>query len=109
MGANLRKPLDRYSDNLFKLMHGYCLHAVIYNSKRMVDFILNHHDTPPGKNLDIYICKVIQKQFNCFIVDPLCATQLSDKSDIANVETNNFDEIQTNFKRFTECPPVSKV
>ena len=97
LGANLRKPLVKYSKNLYRLRDAYGLHAVIYNSRKMVDYIIDNHNTPTGKNLDIFYRKEVLKRFNCFITFPIMATQLSDWSDIAQVTTNNFDEIVHNY------------
>lgn len=99
LGANPRKKLLHYSTNLRVLKEAYCLHAVIYNSKEMVDFILENHNTPSGKNLDIFYRNVVQKQFRCFSIFPIAATQLSDQSDIAPCVTKNYDEIIANYNR----------
>lgn len=101
LGCNPTRQLAQYSNNLYKVTRAYCLHAVIYNSERMVKYILDNHNTPSGKNLDIFIAKEVMPRFNCFTVWPIVATQLSDISDIAKVRTNNGPEIVNNFKRFT--------
>lgn len=102
LGTNPRKRLYRYSPNLFRLIGGYTSHAIMYNSRRMAEYILNNHNTPKGKNLDIFYYHVVESKFNCYVVYPLAATQLSDFSDIAKVYTNNEDEIAKNYKRFTQ-------
>lgn len=99
LGANPRKPLKKYSENLYRLTDAYCLHAVIYNSKRMVDYIVENHNTTSGNNLDIFYKKEVMKRFNCFITYPIVATQLSDYSDIAHVKTNNDTEIIQNYNK----------
>lgn len=99
LGANPKKRLHKYSENLFHLQQAWCLHAVIYNNSFMVEYVLKYHNTPPGKNLDIFYCKEVMEKFNCFITYPIIATQLSDKSDIAPSITNNFDEIISNYKK----------
>lgn len=101
LGANPRRPLTKYSENLYRINNAYCLHAVIYNSKRIVDYIYNKHNTPSGKNLDIFIANDVMQKFNCYAVYPMCATQLSDQSDIAKVFTRNRTEILENFKKMT--------
>ena len=101
LGANPKKKLQRYSENTFRLKNAWCLHAVVYNSYIMVQYILQHHNTPPGKNLDIFYCKKVMEKFNCFITYPIIATQLSDRSDIAPGITNNYDEIILNYKKAT--------
>lgn len=107
LGANLTRPLRRYSKNTFLLYKSYCLHAVIYNSKRMVDFILENHKTPKGKNLDIFYYNTVQDKFNCFITDPLCATQKEGYSDIAKKPTGSWI-IEDTYARFTNSTRVVK-
>lgn len=99
LGANPRSKLQRYSDNLYHLKNAYCLHAVIYNSKKMIEYILKKHNTISGKNLDIFYREDVQKRFNCFITYPIAATQLSDRSDIAPCVTNNYQEILNNYNK----------
>jgi hypothetical protein len=101
LGATLRKPIYKYSPNLHVLKGAYTTHAIIYNSQRIVDFIVNQHRTPSGQNLDIFLKKVVQERFNCFITRPMCATQLSDWSDIAKMNTINETEILENYKMFS--------
>lgn len=90
LGATLTRPLKKYSLNLYHIERAYCLHAVIYNTPRMVNYILNNHHTPPGKNLDIFYYKELQHRFNCFITYPLCATQTEGYSDIAKKATGSW-------------------
>jgi GR25 family glycosyltransferase involved in LPS biosynthesis len=101
LGANPKQKLKRHSENTFQLKNAWCLHAVIYNNPFMVEYILNYHNTPAGKNLDIFYCKNLMEKFNCFITYPIMATQLSDKSDIAPCITNNYDEIISNYRKAT--------
>lgn len=100
LGANIRRPMQYYSKNLMRFSHAYGLHAVIYNSQRIVDYILNKHYTKPGQNLDIFVAHEVQKNFNCFITYPMVATQLSDRSDISGVITRNGQELIDNYKKY---------
>jgi hypothetical protein len=102
VGTNPRRRLERYSPNLFKINGSYSSHAIIYGSKRIVNYILKNHNTPTGQNLDIFYCHQLMKVFNCFVVYPLVATQLSDYSDIAHVNTNNRQVLIDNYNRFTK-------
>jgi len=100
LGANLRIRLPRYSENLYWLRRAYCTHAIIYGSKRMVDFILEKKEAlAKGQNFDIFYCKDVQRRFNCFITYPMVATQRSDYSDIAKVETNNAQYLLQEYKK----------
>jgi GR25 family glycosyltransferase involved in LPS biosynthesis len=102
LGATLRKPIFKYSENVHVLKDAYATHAIIYNSKRIVDFILQRHYTPTGKNWDIFLKKIVQPRFNCFITRPICAVQKSDYSDISKQETMNEVEMLENYKLFSK-------
>lgn len=99
LGANLRRPLVKYSDNLYRLQDAYGLHAVIYNSRKMIEYIIENHHTPSGKNLDIFYRNEVLKRFNCFITYPLVATQLSDQGNIAPVNHDNYNVIINNYNK----------
>ena len=91
LGATLMKPIERYSDNLFRLKEGLCAHAIIYNSKRIVDYILNNFDRYENerrKTIDVFYAYDVQEKFNCFITYPLVATQRAGFSDIENMEVD---------------------
>jgi GR25 family glycosyltransferase involved in LPS biosynthesis len=102
LGANLRQPLERYSNNLFRLKKAWCLHGVIYFTQRIVDYILENHNTPSGINIDTFYCKDVQYNFNCFIVSPMVTVQCADFSDIAKKKTNNYVELIDNYRRYTK-------
>lgn len=106
LGANLTRPLRRWSKSSFYLQKAYCLHAVIYNTPRMVEFILKNHNTPRGKNLDIFYYHTVLSRFNCFITHPLCATQTEGFSDIAMKSTGSWI-IEDSYERFTN--PTRKI
>jgi GR25 family glycosyltransferase involved in LPS biosynthesis len=93
LGGNVRSKLDRYSHNLFKLKDTYALHAVIYNSERMVDYILENHNTASGINLDVFYGREVQQKFNCFIIYPMVANQRKGYSDITKREVDYYDEL----------------
>ena len=101
LGATLTRKLERYSENLYRLRRAYTTHAVIYNSPEMVDFILKNHNTPPGRNLDIFYFSVVQNIFNCFITYPLCATQSEGYSDISKQNTGSWI-IKSSYNKYTQ-------
>jgi GR25 family glycosyltransferase involved in LPS biosynthesis len=104
LGANIRIKLPRYSANLFSLRRAYCTHAIIYGSKKMVDFVVNKYQffVPKGQNFDIFYSRDVQKRFKCFITYPMVATQLSDYSDIAKKFTDNSQELINRFNRWAK-------
>lgn len=102
LGATVRTPLKRYSENLFRLRMGYATHAIIYNSERMIDYILKRHNTPSGINLDVFYSRVLQQQYNCFIMYPLAATQRKSYSDISKQEVDFTEYIESSYKKFVQ-------
>lgn len=100
LGATLRIPLVRYSENLYRLRRAHTTHAIIYNTRRIVKDVLERYESFKGSNIDIYYCRMLQKKFNCYITYPMVATQLSDYSDIAKVHTDNHNHILHQYKRY---------
>jgi len=93
LGATLKRPLLKYSKNLYKLRFAYALHAVIYGSKRMVDYIVKNNNRRPGDNIDVFYRNHVMPNFNCFITYPLIAIQKSDYSDIGKGITGHSEEM----------------
>ena len=102
LGANIHKRLQRVSQNLFRLKRAWCLHAVIYNSKEMVNFILQNYDSTIAKDIDVFYHDYIMEHFSCYITYPIVATQLSDRSDISLIQTHNAEEIVANYNKSTQ-------
>ena len=101
IGGNVRVPLKRYSENLFIVKNTFALHAVIYNSEKMVDYILENHNTKTGENLDVFYNRVIQEMFNCYIIYPMVANQRKGYSDITKREVDYYDELNKTFEMQT--------
>lgn len=101
LGANLQAPLTQYSPLLYHLEKAYCLHAVIYNSKEMVDYVLHNHNTPSGKNLDIFYHEQIFSRFRCFIPRDMCANQRDGVSNICGDYTAYGDELAERYVKMT--------
>lgn len=98
LGAELHVPLERYSDNLFRLKRGKVTHAIIYNNQNnVVDYILDHCFNP----IDEFYAEVIQERFNCFITDPMICTQNPGYSDTIRW-WKNYDEINKNYKLYAK-------
>ena len=107
LGATLMNPIERYSENLFRLKTAYCAHAIIYNSKRVVDYILNNYqrffrNSPERNTLDVFYFTEIQEKFNCYIVSPLVATQRPGFSDIENMNVD-YTQIINHFNIYTNA------
>jgi GR25 family glycosyltransferase involved in LPS biosynthesis len=100
MGATLMKPVERYSENLFKITEGLCAYAIIFKSQRIVNYITENFatfETTLRKTIDVFYAYDVQQKFNCFIVSPLVGTQRAGYSDIENRETD-YTQITELFK-----------
>ena len=97
LGANVKKHLTKYSENLYVLKNAFALHAVIYNSKSIVDYVVREHKTHLGHNLDVFYRLNVQRKYKCFITHPMMATQCSDVSDIGGIQTNNEEVLMHNY------------
>lgn len=83
LGATLNVPLEKYSDNLFRLKGGWTTHAIIYKDDTIPKFIVKH--MAPIRKIDVYLAE-LQEKFNVFITYPLTATQRPGYSDVINRE-----------------------
>ena len=98
LGCSPQKPQERYSENLFRVDHAWCLHAVIWHNRvgGAVEWIIAHKSGIP--KIDVYISDIIHPRFNCFTIFPMVATQRvtnqSDtclRSDVLTI-TNNYQK-----------------
>lgn len=102
LGATLYKPIKRYSENLCVLKGGLALHAVIYNSKRMIDYVIENFKVTQQKCIiDLFYSHQVQDRFHCFIVHPLMATQRPGLSDITGIHVDYYQEIIDRYEKFT--------
>lgn len=99
LGATLNEPLERYSDNLFRLRKGWTTHAIIWNNQNgIVDYILNHADSI--RKIDVFLA-CVQDMFNVYLTYPMVATQRPGHSDIINSYTD-YSQIQERYERYTK-------
>lgn len=100
LGGNLdssygKHPIEKYSDNLFKLNSCHTTHAFAVNNK-LYDIILkdepNNETLPEWYNkytvIDVYFSKNILSQNNCYISNPILSLQ---RPGFSNIEHNNYD------------------
>jgi len=100
LGGNLDSsynvdPIEKYSDNLFKLNACHTTHAFAVN-KNIYDVILKDEPTldelPSWHNkytvIDVYFSKAILSKNNCFITNPILSLQ---RPGFSNIEHNNYD------------------
>jgi glycosyl transferase, family 25 len=103
LGATLNEPLTRYSENLFVLKKAWTTHAIIYNTKDVVDFIVKNHNT---HKIDAFYNYEVQEKFKCFITYPLVANQSNSPSNIRIKrkwgENINDIMIPERYKKFTD-------
>lgn len=104
LGATLMRPIERYSENLFRLKEAFCAHAIIYNSRKMINYILNNFGeyfktSNQRRTIDVFYAYHLQEKFNCFIVSPLVATQRAGFSDIEKRDID-YQQIINNFNLY---------
>lgn len=100
LGGNLDSsynvyPIEKYSDNLFKLNACHTTHAFAVN-KNIYDTILKDKpsldELPSWYNkytvIDVYFSKTILSKNNCFITNPILSLQ---RPGFSNIEHNNYD------------------
>lgn len=112
LGATNVREVQRYSNNLFRIKGAYCAHACIFNSQRVVDYILNNQDrffkgcegTDHRPVIDVFYVVEIQELFNCFITDPIVATQSVTYSDI-EMKVNDYEPYITNVQNIFNSQP----
>lgn len=107
LGATLMQPIERYSKNLFRLKNAFCAHAIIYNTERMVQYVLDNHEeffrnSVARNTLDVFYAQDVQQKFNCYITDPLVATQRSGFSNIENIDVD-YIQIIDHFNIYTNA------
>jgi len=94
LGATLDAPLKRYSENLFRLRRAYCTHAIMYNSPKIIEYILNNFLPFDGRKIiDVFYHKDVQENFNCFITYPMTTIQRNSMSDVMKREQDDSDQI----------------
>ncbi|MFA7673963.1 MAG: hypothetical protein WCY62_08965 [Clostridia bacterium] len=87
LGATLCGEVTKYSENLYTLKGCYAAHTIIFNSDRIVDYIINNHKSffesiRMRKTIDVFYAHDVQHKFNCFVVYPFVANQRAGYSDI---------------------------
>lgn len=100
LGATLQHSIKKHSENLYRLNGGHALHAVIYNSKRMIDYMEKNFTRDRFKVLDVLTAYHAQKLFNCYITYPIVATQRSCVSDINGRFLDNYNEIINHYNKY---------
>lgn len=107
LGGTLMVPVERYSPGLIRIREVFCAHAIIYNSQRIKDYIVNEYENyinlqDRRKTIDVFYAYDVQYKFNCFMTDPLCATQLTGYSDIEKLVVN-YTQIIEHFNIYTNA------
>ena len=98
LGATLNKRIDRCSGNLFKIDHAWAVHAIIYNNQNgVVDYILENLNE---RKFDVFLARVVQHKFNCYITYPMVATQSAGYSDILKHDVD-YSVIENNYYKYT--------
>ena len=99
LGANLNKPIKRYSENLFCLQDAWTTHAIMYGSQGVVDYAIKRLKMGVS-HIDVFYAKDLTYTFNCFITHPMVAIQRASFSDIVNGYRDYSKDITTNFTKY---------
>ena len=78
LGANIIGPVERYSDNLFRIYGAWTTHAVIYRNPQEIGKAYN--DT--SYMFDAWLNENIVSKGNSYIISPMVAWQVVHKSDL---------------------------
>jgi len=101
-------PIEKYSNNLFKLKSGHCLHTVAF-SKNGVNKIFENFNNKNDwykdlinnyENMDVFMAKTYQKNNNCFISTELLSYQNANLSNIENTVYDYSEWMNSNFQIF---------
>lgn len=99
LGANLQEPIEQYSENLFTLKGSFCTHAMIFNSRSLVQFILDIGKKYFIKKIDVFYRDHVMPKYNVFITHPMVATQADGYSDITRRQNAYSNQMIENFNR----------
>jgi GR25 family glycosyltransferase involved in LPS biosynthesis len=98
LGANLQAPIEKYSDKLYRLKSAYGTHAIIYNSQRVVDFIVQKN--AGGRKIDVFYAEQVMEKFNVFATRPMLATQRPSLSDISQ-SYQYYTHLEDGYNKYT--------
>jgi hypothetical protein len=99
LGATLNQPLQKYSDNLYVIKNGWTTHAILYNGRKVPDYILSMEKHI--RKIDVFLAKEIQDKFKCFITYPLTATQKPSYSNVINRD-QDYAVIKERYDRYVK-------
>lgn len=99
LGSTLNEPLQKYSENLYRIKKGWTTHGIIYNGDKVPKFVLaNQKDV---LKIDVFLSDVVQEKFNCFITYPMAATQRAGYSDVVNKDVD-YKVITDRYKQYVK-------
>jgi hypothetical protein len=96
-------PLEKYSNNLFRIKSAYALHSVAFSKTGLLkikNFFSNREKwyieiVEKYENMDVFIAKDYLKNSNSYITKDLLCFQKTDFSNIENT-VYNYDELMIN-------------
>jgi GR25 family glycosyltransferase involved in LPS biosynthesis len=101
LGASHHQRPIHYKNNIYKITHSYCAHAVWISSK-VFNKILDIINAYPGLPVDVCYA-ILQPTVNAYAAYPHLAWQKNTYSDIQN-EFVNYDFVKEEFVRFDKYP-----
>lgn len=96
LGGNVKRPAERYSENLFRIKEGvHCNHAILYSQKAR-ELILRTYDVMSDKLYDNWLYHTGQSMMKCFICYPVVAYQKPGFSDVRDEYMDYYIEMRSN-------------
>lgn len=98
IGANVKLPADRYSENLFRVTKGvHTNHAILFsgNARRIIRDNYNPYTCKEGW-FDNWLYQVGLSMMKCFVCSPMVAFQRSGFSDVRQDQMDYYEEMKNN-------------
>lgn len=98
LGANVKEPIERYSENLFRIKRGaHTNHAILYSEKARNKILeVYNYETDEISIYDHWLYCVGQGLLQCYVISPLIAWQKAGYSDARLCYYDYFLEMRSN-------------
>jgi len=98
IGANVKLPAERYSENLFRVKSGvHTNHAILFsgNARKVIRENYDPYKSKQGW-FDNWLYQVGLSMMKCFVCSPMMAFQRSGFSDVRQEQMDYYEEMKTN-------------
>lgn len=99
LGANVKIPATRYSENLYQITGGvHCTHAILYSEQGRNNMVNYWQPGGEYKQIDHWLYMRGQALMNCFVICPMVAWQRPSYSDVRLQSFDYRGEMEENAK-----------